>query len=241
MLTLRWDARRTGAVACAAGLALLADPGLVAFSRGRIAFPALDLFALALALELLALAFWSWSRASADAVHQLRRWTWLRRPAKALWLAAAAATLVPSLAPGSSAALWIPRVAAAAVVWGGLELMAALPLARPYSDLSGPLLAMRPWLPALLPSAGFAVLWRSASLWTAVDGVRSVTLTLLLVTALLASLRAFGRRQWATALRWLTVSESALAAALVAMRSLPGPIALLLWLGACGGRSFMLA
>src|SRR5258708_6753009 len=125
MPTLRWDARRTGAVACAAGLALLADPGLVALSRGRLAFPALDLYALALALELLAFAFWSWSRASADAVNQLRRWTWLRRPAQALWLAAAAATLIPSLVPGSTAALWIPRVAALPVGLGGLAFVAA--------------------------------------------------------------------------------------------------------------------
>jgi hypothetical protein len=240
-LGIRWDAKQTGAIACTAGLVLLADPGLVLLAAGRAAFAGLELFTLALALECIALAFWCWARASADATNQVRRWTWLRRPAQAMWLAAAAEALLPHLVSGSSAAPVVPLIAASASVWAGLELMAALPIARPYSDLAGPLLAMRPWLPALLPAVGFVVLWRTAALWTDVPVVRGVTVALLLVTALLATLRAFGRRQWATALRWLTVSESALAAVLVATRIVPEPVSMLLWLGSCGGRSFMLA
>ncbi|HTM58173.1 MAG TPA: hypothetical protein VL123_07135 [Candidatus Udaeobacter sp.] len=240
-MNLRPDAKAAGTALCIGGLALLMQPGALAWAlREQPAWP-LDTMALALGIELISLAFWCWARASADAEHQLRRWIWLRRPAQATWLAAAAGLLIPWTSLYAAAAQWLPVVAAAAIVWAGLELMAALPLARPYSDLSGPLLVMRPWLPALLPAAGFVVLWHSGELWTEVAGVREIAAALLLVTALLATLRAFGRRQWATALRWLIVSESAIAATLIATASLEPTIVLLLWLGSVGGRAFMLA
>ena len=75
------------------------------------------------------------------------------------------------------------HVDAIAVVWAGLELLAALPLARPFSDLPGPLLPIRPWLPVILPAAGFAVLWRQAPHWTQVAEVRTATEVLLVLTA----------------------------------------------------------
>jgi hypothetical protein len=87
---------------------------------------------------------------------QVARWSWLRRPAGALWLAVAIQQVIPrcrschALHLGHAAVLkWAQSLA---VVWAGLELLAALPLARAYSDVPGPLIAMRPWLPALLPS-----------------------------------------------------------------------------------------
>src|SRR5262245_32469964 len=242
----RPSARWIGTALCLAGAVLLSVPRALPQLLERAGagpFPAWPLrcMALALGLECLALAFWFWARASADATFQVRRWTWLRRPAQAMWLGAAALLVAPAAAPRSAAAGFLPELAAIAVVWAGLELTAALPLARPFSDVSGPLLAARPWLPALLPTAGFIVMWQTAPLWTASDPVRRVTEALLLVTAVLATLRAFGRRQWATALRWLTVSESALGGVLIATRALGPTYTLLLWLGACGGRSFMLA
>lgn len=242
----RPSARVVGAALCFASAALLAFPRalpelLKRAGAGPLPAWPLRCMTLALGIEFLALAFWFWARASADATFQVRRWTWLRRPAQAMWLGAAALLLAPAAAPRSPAAGFLPELAAISIVWAGLELMAALPLARPFSDLSGPLLAARPWLPALLPTAGFIVMWQTAPQWTASDVVRRVAEALLLVTAVLATLRAFGRRQWATALRWLTVSESALGAALIATRALDPTYTLLLWLGACGGRSFMLA
>ncbi|HTK31815.1 MAG TPA: hypothetical protein VL332_07610 [Candidatus Saccharimonadaceae bacterium] len=226
-----FDARRQGATLTVLGLASLAARGLV-FS--------------ALGLELLALAFWCWARAADDAVEQVRRWSWLRRPAQALWFAAgvhAIAASVPAW-PGFAhmgAAALLPRLEAGGVVWAGLELLAALPLSRPYSDVSGPLLVMRPWLPTLLPAAGFAVLWRNADAWVPVPEIRRIAEALLLLTAVLSALRAFGRRQWIASLRWLTITDSALGALLVASAAVRPQVSLLLWLGACGGRAFMLA
>jgi len=227
----RFDARVQGALLCAVGLLLLAGRSLVAGALG---------------LEFVAMAFWCWARSADDAIEQVNRWAWLRRPAQGLWLAAAVAAIRPEVPawPGFGhigAAALLPRLEALGVVWAGLELLAALPLARPYSDLSGPLLAVRPWLPTLLPAAGFAVLWRHADAWVSVPEVRGITEFLLVVTAALAALRAFGRRQWAAALRWLTVSDSALAALLVASGAVGPQVSLLLWLGACGGRTYMLA
>lgn len=226
-----WDARLSGGVLCATGLALLGAP---------------PLFTGALGLELMALAFWVWARASAQPVEQVRRWSWLRRPSQALWLATAAAAVRPWAAArstfgGSGAAELIVWIEALAVVWAGLELLAALPIVRPFSDLPGPLLDMRPWLPLLMPAAGFAVLWRHAVSWTAVPEVRGVAVVLLLANAMLATLRAFGRRQWAPGLRWLMVSDGALAGILVGSGVVPPPVSLMLWLGVSGGRAFMLA
>jgi len=126
-------------------------------------------------------------------------------------------------------------------VWAGLELLAALPLARAYSDVPGPLIAMRPWLPALLPSTGFVVLWRLSPHWVAVPDVRDAAVVLLLLTAWLATLRALGRRQLAAGLRWLMVADGALAGVLVASRAVNSDVSFLLWLGAFGGRAFLLA
>ena len=227
----RFDARVQGALLCAVGLMLLTGSSLVSGALG---------------LEFVAMAFWCWARSADDAVEQVNRWAWLRRPAQGMWLAAAVAAMRPAVPawPGFAhlGASWLlPRLEALGVVWAGLELLAALPLARPYSDLSGPLLAVRPWLPTLLPAAGFAVLWRHADAWVPVPEVRGITEFLLVVTAALAALRAYGRRQWAAALRWLTVSDSALAALVVASGVVGPQASLMLWLGACGGRTYMLA
>src|SRR5437867_9282969 len=64
----------------------------------------------ALGLELLAAGFWYWARAAVDREEQLQRWSWLRRPAAAMWLAAAAGEVlrlssVVSPAPPSLTAL----------------------------------------------------------------------------------------------------------------------------------------
>ena len=220
-----------GALMCAAGLALVAArPPLLG----------------ALGVELIAAAFWWWARGAPDAAEQLPRWNWLRRPAAALWLAAACHAVLESstiggLAPGRSAALALSWVRAASLVWAGLELLAGLPLARPYSDRPGPVHGVGPWLPVLLPAAGFAVLWRHADLWVSVPTVRAAALTLLMLTAVLAALRAFSRGRWTASLRWLVVTDGALAASLVALDAAPGDVALLLWLGGFGGRAALLA
>src|SRR5262245_58348635 len=162
-----------GALLCSAGLALVAmRPPLLG----------------ALGLELIAAAFWWWARSAPDAAEQLPRWNWLRRPAGAMWLAAACHAVLESstiggLAPGRSAALALQWVRAAGVVWAGLELLAGLPLARPYSDRPGPVHGVGPWLPVLLPAAGFALLWRHAPLWVGVPAVRVVAMPLLILTA----------------------------------------------------------
>ena len=70
------SSRYAGAVSASLGVALLTIP--------RVAWAALG-------LELMALAFWLWARALPDRGEQIARWTWLRRPAMALWLAAARA------------------------------------------------------------------------------------------------------------------------------------------------------
>jgi hypothetical protein len=226
----RLSARHVGAVLCGAGLGLLWFPSLLVTALGA---------------ELLAAAFWLWARATENAREQVARWAWLRRPAQALWLAAAIEILMPGLLGfgfGRGSAVELLRwLQAGAVVWAGLELLAALPLARPYSDLSGPLLGIRPWLPAILPAAGFMLLWRHQAEWVGIARVRDAASALLLLTAILAALRAFGRLQWLVSLRWLLISDSALAAVLVAQGIAPPEVAMLLWLGACGGRTFLLA
>ena len=225
---LRLDARRIGALLCVSGLTLISFPPLLAGALG---------------LELLATAFWCWARASQDRDEQLQRWSWLRRPAAALWLATAIEAVLPVATSGSTAALaaglrWILAVS---VVWAGLELLAALPLVRPFSDRPGPLVDVGPWLPVLLPTAGFVVLWRHASDWISVPNVRQTALLLLLLTAVLASLRAFSRRRWVASLRWLVIADSAMAAALVALYVVAADVTLLLWLAVCGGRATLLA
>ncbi len=219
-------------------------PRLLGTLCAVVAYPLLmaqPLWTGALALECLALAFWLWARAADDAQEQLPRWGWLRRPALALWLAAAAGVVLRTSVAHPHVATVIRGVEAVALVWAGLELLAALPAARPYSDLPGPLLAMRPWLPVLLPAAGFLVLWRHAEVWTTLPAVRAAAAVLLVLTALLGTLRAFGRLQWTANLRWLAVADGALAALLVAVGRLHPAVTFLLWIAACGSRAFLLA
>lgn len=204
------------------------------------------LYGAALGLEMLAAAFWWWARFGADRDDQITRWAWLRRPAGALWIAAAAEAILAGAGLESSPAdrsvievlLWIEALG---VAWAGLELLAALPLARPFSDRAGPLPGIGAWLPVLLPAFGFLILWRHVPHWTSIPPVRTAALLLLLITALLAGLRAFSRRRMEASLRWLAVADSALAGALVATREVPLEVSLLLWLAAYGGRSALLA
>ncbi len=219
-----------GGLLCTAGLALVAMPAR---------------FAPALGVELLAAGFWWWARASDEPAFQVPRWGWLRRPATALWLAAAieVALLGPAAGfpmPPAALAFW-SRVEAIAIVWAALELLAALPLARPFSDLPGPLLAHGAWLPALLPAAGFLLLWRQAPRWLDVDEVREGAAVLLLLTAALAALRAYGRRRWTAGLRWLVVFDGALAGVLLSSGAVPLWVAAVLWIGACGTHAYLLA
>lgn len=217
--------RTAGGLLCAAGLALLVLPAR---------------FAPALGVEALAAGFWWWARAAEDPGLQIRRWSWLRRPATALWLAAAIEVGLSAAVPAATLAFW-SRVEAIAVVWAALELLAALPLARPYSDLPGPVLSHGPWLPALLPAAGFLLLWRQGPRWLDVDEVREATAVLLLLTAALAVVRAYGRRRWTAALRWLVVYDGALAGVLLSSRAVPPWIVVVLWAGAFGTHAFLLA
>ena len=185
----------------------------------------------------------------------------------ALWLAAALFLALPELrsmfapVPGGPASgpfsppMFLPAplplardpmallrtLASLAVLWAGLELMAAMPLSRPFPDLTGPMPPIGPWLTALLPVTGFLVLWRQSSLWTAAPLVREIATLALTLAALLAALRAYSRRSLTATLRWLVVYDSALASMLVARDVVPGGIAALLWLGAAGGRLIALA
>ena len=222
--------RVAGGLLCLAGLVLVVLPAR---------------FAPALGAEALAAGFWWWARASDEPALQVPRWSWLRRPATALWLAAAIAVALPGAAgsvpvPPATLAFW-SRVEAVAVLWAALELLAALPLARAFSDLTGPLDEHGTWLPALLPAAGFLLLWRQAPRWLDVGEVREGAAVLLLLTAALAALRAYGRRRWTAGLRWLVVFDSALAGVLVSSRAVSPWIAAVLWLGACGTHVYLLA
>ena len=221
-----WGSRATGAVLCGLGMVLATLQWLAAAALG---------------LELLALGFWCWARATPDRDEQLPRWGWLRRPAGALWLAAACEAVLGASPDASPAVRPISMVLAAAVVWAGLELLAALPLTRPFSDRPGPLPGVGPWLPVLLPAAGFVVLWRHALDWVSVPTVRTTAMFLLVVTALLAALRAFSRRRWVASLRWLSVADSAFAATLVALHLVTPAVSLALWLASSGSRAVLLA
>jgi hypothetical protein len=252
--TPRWLLPATwgGAVSASLGVALLMLPGVVWAALG---------------LELVALAFWLWARTLPDRSEQLARWSWLRRPPTALWLAAALFVALPQLAhvlapvplpspdptfspPALQAAqppmardpmLLLRTLSSLAILWAGLELMAALPLSRPFPDLTGPSRPVGPWLTALLPVTGFLVLWRQADLWATSPLTREIATLALMVAVVLAALRAYGRRSLTATLRWLVVYDSALASMLVAREVLPGGIAALLWLGAAGGRLISLA
>lgn len=244
--------RYAGAACASIGVLLLMLPG-VAWA--------------ALGLELMALAFWLWARSLPDRGDQLARWGWLRRPAMALWLAAALFAALPELrlvfAPVPAPPpldVFIPpaflpapppmtrdpmlllrTIASLAVLWAGLELMAALPLSRPFPDLSGPARGVGPWVTALLPVTGFLVLWRQASLWTVAPLVREIATLALMLATVLAALRAYSRRSLTAMLRWLVVYDSTLASMLVAREVVSGEVAALLWLGTAGGRLIALA
>jgi hypothetical protein len=222
------DARQIGALVCAAGLASLAHPSLLTTAIG---------------VELLALAFWLWARAAPDAGEQIGRWAWLRRPASALWLAFALDAILPAMVAGPHAGAVQPLrlVQAAAVAWAGLELLASLPLVRTYSDLPGPYLDVRSWLPVLMPTTGFLVLWRHAPLWSTETPVREVAVLLLAITTVLATLRAFARRAWTASLRWLVLIDCTLGAMVLASSALPYDVTLLLWTAATGAHTFLLA
>ncbi len=248
----RVPAGTAGAACATLGVLLLMLPGVVWAALG---------------VELVAMAFWLWARSLPDRAEQMARWSWLRRPAMALWLAAALFKAMPelhtvfaSVPGGPSSGLFVPpafmpaplsmtrdpmlllrTLASLAVLWAGLELMAALPLSRPFPDLTGPARPFGPWLTALLPVTGFLVLWRQAPLWTAAELVREIATLTLLLAAVLAALRAYTRRSLTATLRWLVVYDSALASMLVARDVVPGPVAALLWLGAAGGRLIALA
>jgi hypothetical protein len=218
-----------GAVACAVGIALVATPPLVATALG---------------VEAIATAFWLWAREADDAASQLPRWTWLRRPATGLWLAvamrAAAGPAQHAVSDGGLPAL-MAWVVAVAIVWAGLELLAALPLARGYSDLTGPYPPASAFIPLVLPAAGFLLLWRQADHWAGISEVRQGALVLLLLTAFLAALRAFARRGWTASLRWLAVSQSALAAMLPAGGTTGATATLVLWVASFGSIAILLA
>ena len=236
-----------GLLAAAAGVALLAVPRLPAAALG---------------VEAIALAFWLWARAATDRHEQLPRWAWLRRPAMALWLAAALAMALPEApprAPEPAGPRGVPQfvraiapderdplrtlraLQALAVLWAGLELLAASPASRAYPDLTGPLPAAGPWLPAMLPAAGFLVLWRQDAAWSHAPLLREAAGLALALAAALAVLRAYTRRTLTASLRWLAVFDSALAALLVACDVVPGEVAFLLWFAAAGGRLMALA
>jgi hypothetical protein len=230
-LRIRADVGGIGAVLCIGGLALVLAPPLIAAALG---------------VELIAFAFWLWARVDAQAVEQVPRWTWLRRPAMAVWIAVAIHAVLPrlvhtSLGHGTFRQAPLPWIEAVAVLWAGLELVAALPTARPYSDFPGPYLQTRPWLPVVLPTAGFTLLWRQAEHWTLVADVRHVAAALLIVTAFLSSMRAFARRGWTASLRWLSVTQTAFAILLLAASTWSTQAVFLLWLGAFGGPAFVLA
>lgn len=236
-----------GLLAALAGVALLAVPRLPAAALGA---------------EAIALAFWLWARAATDRREQLSRWAWLRRPALALWLAAALALALPEAPPlpaGAPEPGGVPSLVRAVapderdplrtlralqallVLWAGLELLAASPSSRPFPDLTGPLPLAGPWLPAMLPAAGFLVLWRQYDAWSHAPLLRELAGLALALAAALAVLRAYTRRTWTASLRWLVVFDSALASLLVAFELVPGLVAFLLWTAAAGGRLVALA
>jgi len=249
---LRIPASYAGAICASVGILLLMLPG-VAWA--------------ALGLELVALAFWLWARSLPDSSEQLARWAWLRRPAMALWLATAlfmalpqlhnvfAPVLVPTpndvflpptlhvgpLPMSRDPMLLLRTIASLAILWAGLELMAALPLSRPFPDLTGPARPVGPWLTALLPVTGFLVVWRQAGLWAVAPLAREIATLALMIALVLSSLRAYSRRSLTATLRWLVVYDSALASLLVTRDIVPGSVAALLWLGTAGGRLISLA
>ncbi len=218
------------ATLCIAGFALLVVPRLVAAALG---------------VECLAAAFWLSARAAQDPGAPLHRWEWLRRPATALWVAAVLqmlqrAVIRDGIATEGLPFLFVQTTGRLAVCWAGLDLIGALPGARTFSDRSGPLPGGGFRMPALLPPAGALLFLRQSAAWSieyrGIDAVQVV----LVLAALIAALRAFGRSSWRRCLRWLLVTECALAALLTAVAVLRPSVALALWAGACGGLALWL-
>jgi hypothetical protein len=85
------------------------------------------------------------------------------------------------------------------------------------------------------------VLWRQTPHWAGVPSVRNVAIALLLFTALLGTLRAYARRGRTAGLRWLAVTQTALAVTLLPVGLVPSESAFLIWLGAFGAPAFLLA
>jgi len=233
MLRLRfpgWSLGVLAAALCAVGFVLLAVPRLLAAALG---------------VECLAAAFWLSARAAEDPAIPLRRWEWLRRPATALWVAVLLqglqrTVLRDGIAPESLNLSFIQTLGRLAVCWAGLDLLGALPGARTFSDRSGPLAGGGFRMPALLPPAGALIFLRQPAAWSfEFRGVDVVQIVLVLAAGI-AVLRAFGRRSWRRCLRWLLVSECALAALLAAVSILPIAVALTVWAGACGGLALWL-
>ena len=233
MRRLAVDARNLPIVAgalCAAAFALLLVPRLLAAALG---------------VECLAAAFWLSARAAQDPATPLHRWEWLRRPATALWVATLLQMLErvvvrDGISTDGLPYLFVVTTARLAVCWAGLDLIGALPGARTFTDRSGPLPGGGFRMPALLPPAGALLFLRQSAAWSIDFRGIDVVQVVLVLAALIAALRAFGRNSWRRCLRWLLVTECALAALLTSVAVLRSSVALALWAGACGGLALWL-
>src|SRR5262245_19970967 len=80
--------------------------------------------------------FWRGARGAESEETQVSRWSWLRRPAAMLWLALGLVTVSDHLsaAAGTDLRAVVRTAAGVAALWAALELLAALPFARPYPD-----------------------------------------------------------------------------------------------------------
>jgi len=215
---------------CVLGFALLLLPRLVAAALG---------------IECLAAAFWLSARAAPDPAAPLHRWEWLRRPATALWVATLLqilerVVLRDGIATDGLPYLFVQTTGRLAVCWAGLDLIGALPGARTFSDRSGPLPGGGFRMPALLPPAGALLFLRQSAAWSIDFRGIDVVQVVLVLAALIAVLRAFGRSSWRRCLRWLLVTECALAALLTSVAVLRPTVSLALWAGACGGLALWL-
>ena len=216
---------------------------LCAVAFGHLLVP--RLLAAALGVECLAAAFWLSARAAVDPAAPLRRWEWLRRPAIALWVATLFQILErvvirDGIATEGLPYLFVQTTGRLAVCWAGLDLIGALPGARTFSDRSGPLPGGGFRMPALLPPAGALLFLRQSAAWSIDFRGIDVVQVVLVLAALIAALRAFGRSSWRRCLRWLLVTECALAALLTTVAVLRSSVALALWAGACGGLALWL-
>src|SRR5262249_2301247 len=135
------------------------------------------------------------------------------------------ATVRDGIAPDSAGLAVVSWLGQFAVSWAGLDLLGALPGARTFSDRTGPLAGGTFRMPALLPAAGALLCLRHTPVGYPIGGVDGIQVVLL-VAAFISALRAFGRRSWTRALRWLLVTESALAALLASVGTIHAPVAM---------------